>query len=627
MSFETMERLLSCILSVAFFMGFYFFAKRVLGDTPGFIGSVFMLFVPRTHNYLVTVNGEFIGWLILFPALWSYFEYARSRDRKYLILSSFLAAFLPLSNLMVFAEYVFIVGAYSISELLLRRNLRMLLESAPVIILSALVISLPVLYASGDLYMGTSSTIGSLFSSKSPTEMQFERIYYDQFADYWKLYVGKLPVLTELSYLSSDFIFWLGIGFTMIFFVPLSVVGICYSLKKHKEPRLLFPLLWVILQVALDTILLSPIFGPTVNAAGIRMLLYSGWALSLLSGLGLYYTMKELRILNGNVKVVSFLTLKGIRRNWKSVLLLAFVGSFIFAGVCAAKRNAGFANSYTMLYSREYADALTWLRENTPEDAVIIANDWSGGEIWLKAQRLALIEGGKGSAAYITYEEIATKLQDVRTIFRSGNLSETVTLMNKYNAQWILMWNKPSAYQLNITPLEQVEMTKFNSTNQFIKAFEEKGTYSPPLIDAYGSPYIAHAVIFYLPSDPTVSLRPSNVQSVNQYSEDRLELSPFLRFPSSFILALFLPGFAWTFVLLANKKTLAPERILLSFALSIAFVSVTYFWLNLAGLKVTLSSTLIVTLILIIVPTAISVARTLLHTRRIESQNPLDAPQ
>jgi hypothetical protein len=605
-------------------MGFYFFAKKALGDIPGFIGSVFMLFVPRTHNYLVTVNGEFIGWLILFPALWLYFEYARSRDRKYLILSSFLAAFLPLSNLMVFAEYLFIIGACSISELVSRRNLKILLESASIIILSVLVISLPVLYASGDLYMGTSSTIGSLFSSKSPTEIEFERIYYDQFADYWKLYVNKLPVLTELSYLSSDFIFWLGTGFILIFFVPLSVVGICYSLKKHKEPRLLFPLFWIVLQVALDTILLSPVFGPTVNAAGIRMLLYSGWALSLLSGLGLYYTMKELKLLNGNVRVVSFLTWKGIKQNWKSALLLAFVGSFIFAGVCAAKRNAGFANSYTMLYSREYADALTWLRENTPEDAVIIANDWSGGEIWLKAQRLALIEGGKGSAAYITYEEIVTKLQDVRTIFRSQNLSETVMLMNKYKAEWILMWNKPSAYQLNINPREQIDTTKFSSTSQFVKVFEEKGTYNPPEIDAYSSPYVAHAVIYYLRSSSTVSLKPSNVQSADeQYSEDGSELSPFLRFPSSFILTLFLPGYAWTFVLFSNKKAHAPERILVSFALSFALVSVTYFWLNLAGLKITLASTLIVTLILTIVPAAISAVRMQLRVTKIQSTEPL----
>ena len=628
LSFETMERLLSCVLSVAFFMGFYVFAKKALGDTLGFVGSLFMLFVPRTHNYLVTVNGEFIGWLILFPALWLYFEYARMRDRKYLILSSLLAAFLPLSNLMVFGEYVLIVGAFCLSELIARRNLRRLLESASIIILSVLIISLPVLYASGDLYAGTSSTIGSLFSSKSPREVEFEKIYYDQFADYWKLYVNKLPVWTELTYMGFDYIFWFGIGFILVFYIPLSVTGICFSLKSPKDPKLLFPLLWIILQVTLDTILLSPAFGPTVNAAGIRMLLYFGWALSLLSGFGLYFVGKSLKLTASNLKDISLHALEKIARNWKLVLLAIYVCSLIFVGVCVAKRSAWFANSYAVLYSREYSDALTWLKENTPEDAVIIANDWSSGEIWLKAHRLALIEGGKGSAAYITYEEIVTKLQDVRTIFRSENLSEIVMLMNKYKAEWILIWNRPVAYQSNINPPGQVNMTRFNSTNQFVKVFDEEGTFNPTQIDAYGSSYVVHAIIYHLSSNSTVFLKPATVQIASeQYNEDHSELSPILRFPSSFILALFLPGYAWTFLFLANKKAHAPERILLSFALSFALVSVTYFWLNLAGLKVTFASTIIVTLILTIVPATISAVKIQFCTRRIESTKPLkDAP-
>jgi len=619
MSFETMERLLSCILSVAFFMGFYFFAKKAFGNTLGFVGSLFMLFVPRTHNYLVTVNGEFIGWLILFPALTMYFEYAKKRDRKYLILSAFLASFLPLSNLMVFAEYSLIVGAYCFSELVAKRNLRRLLESALVIVLLALIIPLPVLYASGDLYAGESSTIGSLFASKSPREAEFERIYYDQFGDYWKLYANKLPIWTELTYVSSDYIFLFGTGFILVFYVPLSLIGTYFSLKNHKEPRLLFPLLWIILQVALDTILLSLAFGPTVNAAGIRMLLYFGWALSLLSGFGLYHVVKKLRLVVADLEVASLLTLRGIWRNRKPILLLVFAVSFVSVGAWAAKRNAGFANSYNMLYAQEYSDALIWLRENTPKDAVIIANDWSGGEIWLKAHRLALIEGGKGSATYITYEEIVTKLQDVRTIFRGENLSETIALMKKYKAEWILIWDKPSAYQLNITPLEQVDMTRFNSTSQFVKVFEEKKAYNPPEIDAYGYSYTAHAIIYYHPLNYTRSFRPSTNQSANQqYDETSLELSPLLRFLSSFILVLFLPGYAWISLLLADKKAHAPERILLSIALSFALVSVTYFWLNLAGLKITFASTLIVTLILTLVPAEILAVRRQLRIRRIE---------
>ncbi|MFC2069985.1 DUF1616 domain-containing protein [Chloroflexota bacterium] len=57
-----------------------------------------------------------------------------------------------------------------------------------------------------------------------------------------------------------------------------------------------------------------------------------------------------------------------------------------------------------------------------------------------------------------------------------------------------------------------------------------------------------------------------------------LESVPFIRATLGFILVFFLPGFAWTFVFFRRIKVL--ERILLSFAISIAMVTLSLLFAN-----------------------------------------------
>ena len=74
-------------------------------------------------------------------------------------------------------------------------------------------------------------------------------------------------------------------------------------------------------------------------------------------------------------------------------------------------------------------------------------------------------------------------------------------------------------------------------------------------------------------------------------------------FGGAFIL--FLPGFLWTFVFFASKEIYWVERIALSFALSIAIVPLSIFWLNrIFGVKITLLSTSLVIIALMLIATA-----------------------
>ncbi len=75
------------------------------------------------------------------------------------------------------------------------------------------------------------------------------------------------------------------------------------------------------------------------------------------------------------------------------------------------------------------------------------------------------------------------------------------------------------------------------------------------------------------------------------------------------VFVLFLPGFVWSFVFFPARRGLAEdkggidliERIALSFALSIAVVPLTVFYLNLIGLKISAWSSFFVVLGLIVV--------------------------
>lgn len=83
-----------------------------------------------------------------------------------------------------------------------------------------------------------------------------------------------------------------------------------------------------------------------------------------------------------------------------------------------------------------------------------------------------------------------------------------------------------------------------------------------------------------------------------------------LRMLAGFILVLFLPGFAWSYIFFRKNEIDITERIALSFGLSIAMVPLTVFWLNyLFKVKVTFTNVSIVVILLTAIPIPISYIR------------------
>ena len=83
-----------------------------------------------------------------------------------------------------------------------------------------------------------------------------------------------------------------------------------------------------------------------------------------------------------------------------------------------------------------------------------------------------------------------------------------------------------------------------------------------------------------------------------------LEQVPLVRAVLGFVLVFFLPGFAWTLVFFKRIKVL--ERIALSFALSIAIVTLSIVFSNwILNFKITGTSSALIILALIIIPLGI----------------------
>ena len=82
-----------------------------------------------------------------------------------------------------------------------------------------------------------------------------------------------------------------------------------------------------------------------------------------------------------------------------------------------------------------------------------------------------------------------------------------------------------------------------------------------------------------------------------------LERVPAIRAILGFILVFFLPGFAWTLIFF--KQINVMERMLLSFGLSIALVTLSLFSLNrLIGIRITGFNSVLVIVVVTIVPIA-----------------------
>lgn len=75
-----------------------------------------------------------------------------------------------------------------------------------------------------------------------------------------------------------------------------------------------------------------------------------------------------------------------------------------------------------------------------------------------------------------------------------------------------------------------------------------------------------------------------------------------LRVVAGALFILFLPGFTWTWVLCDKQRTSILERVVYSFALSVALISIAFFFCSRLGVRIDFLSSLVIVVIITLLP-------------------------
>lgn len=91
-------------------------------------------------------------------------------------------------------------------------------------------------------------------------------------------------------------------------------------------------------------------------------------------------------------------------------------------------------DKYSGTPSPEELAALAWLRENTPEDAVVLATLEEGHYITSLARRRNVMDGN-----FILVKDAADRLEDIETVFTTNSQTDAIRLLGKYGAEYVYL--------------------------------------------------------------------------------------------------------------------------------------------------------------------------------------------
>jgi len=214
--------------------------------------------------------------------------------------------------------------------------------------------------------------------------------------------VGGVPVAEMQGLGLGDLI---GYGFLTI---PLGI-GLLIMLANHRRADL-FPLLWF-----------AALFFLGLFAK--RVFLYAAPAGCIIAGLGLAFVwhLNEHQLLR---RYIEKSVLRYMRTGSIIVLLLLLVSLSSFWGYVIGSGRMVAAND-------NWRDALTYLRDSTPQEAVVMS--WWDYGYWILdlAERRPVVDNG-----YYAYDQ--ERLEDVGLAYCTTEPSEAVQLMQKYGADYLV---------------------------------------------------------------------------------------------------------------------------------------------------------------------------------------------
>ena len=184
-----------------------------------------------------------------------------------------------------------------------------------------------------------------------------------------------------------------------LFLIPV-VLGIYISWKKRSKGAIFFTSWFLVL-------LILSLFAK-------RVLFYTMPAVCLLSGIGLSFLWGWQR--------------QGQSQYWKRAGVIALVCLLVLISFLMA---APISSNSMVAVDKEWQDALTYVRDETPKEAVVMTN-WGWG-YWILdlGQRRPVVDNG-----YYYYND--EKLRDVALTYLATEPTEAAKIMEKYGADYLI---------------------------------------------------------------------------------------------------------------------------------------------------------------------------------------------
>ncbi len=265
----------------------------------------------------------------------------------------------------------------------------------------------------------------------------------------------------------------------------LFLIGVTYGVYKRKYIEFLFiQIIFIYLYIDTSSILfLKPFMSITFPWSQYERLLYiQYYFIAIFSGIGL--------------KVLWSALTKGVNTHIRLVISAVLISLILTIGyynpIIITKNNIHTVSDLYAPVTQDDINAMYWIKENTPKNIVILNDLGNDGGVWIPSVSNREILMPNGASAF---EDFADRLYLLEHIYEVPQNEKAVSLMKRYNIQYIFYGSKVVAGRVHMLSLPMLLSNnyfnlRYNSGSTYIFEFDPNSfQYTTEISFDIGSPY------------------------------------------------------------------------------------------------------------------------------------------